>query len=177
MCQEADLNPTKPVKILFVCLGNICRSPAAHAVFIGLVEKMGISERFEVDSAGILDYHKGELPDPRMQHAAIRRGYVLTHRSRPVTENDFRTFDLILAMDREVLESLRTFAKMRLNGYSSAKLCLFTDFMQSSHRGLDVPDPYWSTQDGFEEVMDLIEKGCVALLETLTQGKVVCEHE
>lgn len=89
----------KPVKILFVCLGNICRSPAAEGVFKHMLRQRGITGRFEVDSAGTYSGHAGELPDPRMRSHAARRGYLLEHRSRPVRPDDFEKFDLILGMD------------------------------------------------------------------------------
>lgn len=170
-------NP-KLIRVLFVCLGNICRSPAAHAVFQAMVNMAGLGEKFQIDSAGILDYHQGELPDPRMQQTAKKRGYVLDHRSRPIALADFSSYDVILAMDRDILRTLQELLESKANNRTpTAKICLFTDFLQNSHRGIDVPDPYWSGQEGFEHVMDLIEEGCEALFEALTQGALSCERE
>ena len=100
----------KPVKILFVCLGNICRSPAAEGVFKHMLRQRGITGRFEVDSAGTYGGHAGELPDPRMRSHAARRGYLLEHRSRPVRPDDFEKFDLILGMDDYNIDTLRSMA-------------------------------------------------------------------
>jgi len=155
------------VRILFVCLGNICRSPAAHAVFQRLAESRGGSQRYAVDSAGILDYHEGELPDPRMRAAAARRGYDLTHRARPVCPDDFSRFDHIVAMDQKVLTKLKNLARDEHVAQHRARLSLFLDHVDNAYRGQDVPDPYWSGEDGFEHVMDLIELGCEALLRKL----------
>ena len=98
----------KPVKILFVCLGNICRSPAAEGVFKHMLRQRGITGRFEVDSAGTYGGHAGELPDPRMRSHAARRGYLLEHRSRPVRPDDFEKFDLILGLDDYNIDTLRS---------------------------------------------------------------------
>ncbi|MBP7210701.1 MAG: low molecular weight phosphotyrosine protein phosphatase, partial [Paludibacteraceae bacterium] len=97
-------------KILFVCLGNICRSPAAEGIMLHLIKEKGCSELFEIDSAGIIDYHQGELPDSRMRTHAIKRGYNLTHRARRITIDDFYNFDLILGMDNSNIDALRELA-------------------------------------------------------------------
>lgn len=105
---ETDNKKQQPKhKILFVCLGNICRSSSAEGVMRLLVEEAGLEEQFVIDSAGILSYHQGELPDPRMRAHAIRRGYNLTHRSRPVRTSDFYDFDLIIGMDDRNIEDLK----------------------------------------------------------------------
>ena len=101
----------KPVKILFVCLGNICRSPAAEGVFKHMLRRRGITGCFEVDSAGTYSGHAGELPDPRMRSHAARRGYLLEHRSRPVRPDDFEKFDLLLGMDDYTIDPLRSMAE------------------------------------------------------------------
>ena len=115
----------KPVKILFVCLGNICRSPAAEGVFLHLARERGVARCFEVDSAGTYGGHAGELPDPRMRAHAARRGYLLEHRSRPVRPDDFDDFDLILGMDDYNIDTLRSMAD---TPEQTAKVQRMTDY-------------------------------------------------
>lgn len=160
---------TKDTKILFVCLGNICRSPAAQAVFEEMAKRCGSAETFHVDSAGLLDYHEGEFPDPRMRKVAREHGYCLTHRSRPITIEDMRNFDYIVAMDREILQALRTIAREKGVENSLRRIYLFLDFAGPTYAGQDVPDPYWSDEKGFEKVLALIEVGCRAMLQTLSK--------
>lgn len=151
-------------KILFVCLGNICRSSAAEGVMRHLVEEAGLTDEFEIDSAGILSYHQGELPDPRMRAHAVRRGYNLTHRSRPVTTDDFFHFDLIIGMDDRNMDDLRERAPSPVEW---GKLKRMTDFC-TNHPYTDyVPDPYYGGAEGFEYVLDLLEDACAGLLQTL----------
>jgi protein-tyrosine phosphatase len=159
----------KTVSVLFVCLGNICRSPAAHAVFQKMAQSAGVGDRFYIDSAGILDYHEGELPDPRMRQAAEKRGYELTHRSRPITKDDFYNFDLVLAMDREIFQALEQLAPPSNEQHQVARVELFMNYVNHGEGNLDVPDPYWSGSAGFDLVMDLVEEGCRNLLRTLCQ--------
>lgn len=141
-------------RVLFVCLGNICRSPSAEAVFRSLVEKAGMDDEFEIDSAGTSDWHEGEPADLRMQKHAHKRGYNLTSMSRPVhSETDFEEFDYIVAMDRKNLEKLQ---QMAPKPQHLKKLHLMTDF--SRHLNYDdVPDPYYGGDEGFELVLDLLE--------------------
>lgn len=162
---------TKITKILFVCLGNICRSPAAHAVFEDMAKRCSSAEAFYVDSAGLLDYHEGELPDPRMRRVASKHGYCLTHRSRPVTIEDMKSFDYIVAMDRAILEALQTFAREKGVENSLRRIHLFLDFAGPTYAGQDVPDPYWSDEKGFEEVLALIELGCRGMLQALSKDE------
>ena len=143
------------MKLLFVCTGNICRSPTAEAVF----KKLSISEKldFEVDSCGTHDYHVGQAPDARSQEHARRRGYDMSaQRARQISTGDFGTFDLILAMDRGHLGLL----ERRCPAQHRAKLRLFLGER-------DVPDPYYGGADGFEEVLDLVESACAGLLQEL----------
>jgi len=153
-------------KVLFVCLGNICRSPGAEAVFRSLVEKKGLSEDFEIDSAGISDWHKGEPADRRMQKYAHKRGYDLTSLSRPVNpETDFEEFDYIVAMDHENMKELR---QMAPDLRHLKKLYLMTDF--NRHLYYDgVPDPYYGGDEGFDLVLDLLEDAGEGLLASLQQ--------
>lgn len=151
-------------KILFVCLGNICRSPAAEGIFRRMVERRGLAERFFIDSAGTYGGHAGELPDSRMRAAASRRGYELTHRSRPLTEEDFRRFDMIIVMDDPNYErASRTAPDME----SIDKLHRITDFARK-HVWDHIPDPYYEGAEGFELVLDLLEDCLDGLLESLT---------
>lgn len=149
-------------RILFVCLGNICRSPAAQGLFEALLESRGLEDKFEVDSAGTYGGHAGELPDHRMRAAASRRGYNLTHRSRRVVEEDFYEFDRIIAMDDSNYENLSRLAPERK--YLD-KLYRFVEFCHSHPQWSYVPDPYYEGREGFELVLDLLEDGCEGLLQ------------
>ena len=144
-------------KILFVCLGNICRSPAAEAVLRRMVEERGLAESFEIDSAGTYGGHAGDLPDARMRRAAAVRGYRLTHRSRQVTEADFERFDMLIAMDDRNYEYLFRLAPSRAAG---EKIFRMREFF-TRHPGWDhVPDPYYEGAEGFDLALDLLEDGC-----------------
>lgn len=146
--------------VLFVCTGNICRSPTAHGVFLHQLRQAGLLGRVQVDSAGTHGYHVGDPPDERSQAHAARRGYDLsTLRARRVEDLDFARHDLILAMDRGHLALLTERCPPALRH----KLQTFT-FWCRRHRALDVPDPYYGDARGFEQVLDLIEDGCTSLL-------------
>ncbi len=149
-------------KILFVCLGNICRSPAADGVLHAMVAKAGVEEYFEIDSAGTYAGHAGELPDHRMRQAALRRGYKLTHRSRPVEIDDFFNFDRIIAMDDSNVENLR---RMAPSVEAVAKIERFAALCRSHKDVHYVPDPYYGGHDGFDKVLDLLEDGCQTILD------------
>lgn len=152
------------MKILFVCLGNICRSPAAEGVMLSFLAARGLEGRVEVESAGTLDYHAGEAADPRMREAASGRGYELESRARQVTPDDFDRFDLIVAMDRSNLEDLRALAPPEADG----KIRLLSEFLpEGSPR--DVPDPYWGGPQGFDQVLDLLERACPAILDEVAR--------
>lgn len=150
-------------KILFVCLGNICRSPSAEAVMKKIVADAGLQERFVIDSAGIIGYHKGEQADPRMRSHAARRGYSLDSISRPVCTQDFFEFDMIIGMDNRNIEDLREKAP---SIEAMRKIFRMTDFSRNKLYDY-VPDPYYSGADGFELVLDLLEDACAGLLEAL----------
>ena len=153
-------------KILFICLGNICRSPSAEAVFKGLINSKGIAEKFVVDSAGISQWHVGEPADKRMQGHAIERGYYLDSISRQFDpEKDFDQFDMIIVMDDENMVSLKSMAR---NHEDVKKLFKMTDFSNEWNYH-DVPDPYYGGEEGFELVLDLLEDACEGLLERLEE--------
>tara|TARA_B100000927_G_C16245357_1_gene381217 strand:+ start:89 stop:562 length:474 start_codon:yes stop_codon:yes gene_type:complete len=148
-------------KILFVCLGNICRSPAAEGVFLDLISQKNLSHEFEVDSAGTGDWHIGELPDKRMREAASRRGVELTSRARQFKRTDFEKFDLIIVMDNSNFKNVFSMVSKEEH---KAKLRKFTEFSSSSEYDI-VPDPYFGGNEGFEEVLDLVEVCSLGLLE------------
>lgn len=153
------------VRILFVCLGNICRSPAAHGVMERLVEERGVADRFEIDSAGLYGGHAGDLPDSRMRAHARRRGLELTHRSRQVRESDFDHFDIIVAMDDSNYDRLKAMAP---TPDDDKKIVKMADFF-TQHPWADcVPDPYYDGAQGFENALDLIEDGCFTLLKQIS---------
>lgn len=147
-------------KILFVCLGNICRSPTAEGVMIDLVRKAHLESRIEIDSAGTYGGHAGELPDSRMRQHALRRGYNLTSRSRQVRPSDFEDFDIILAMDDRNYQNLRDLSP---DPESQNKVRRMVDFSQQTQYDY-IPDPYYGGADGFELVLDLLEDACDGLL-------------
>ena len=153
------------MRILFVCLGNICRSPTAEAVVRALAALEAPDLGLELDSAGTAGYHVGELPDPRMRAAAARRGYDLdTLRARIVEPRDFERFDLILAMDRENLAVLHR----RAPEQARERVRLFLEFAPDGELE-EVPDPYYGGPNGFEEVLDLVEAAARGLLSYLRQ--------
>ena len=149
-----------PAKILFVCLGNICRSPAAEGVMKNLAGGLPI----EIDSAGTAGYHIGELPDSRMRSHARNRGYHLESRARKFDEQkDFEKFDLIIPMDKSNLRDILALDPARKYRH---KVKMMTDFCTALDVD-EVPDPYYGGPEGFEYVLDILEDGCKGLLETL----------
>ncbi len=146
--------------VLFVCLGNICRSPTAEGVLQKLVVERGLQDRIHTDSAGTSRYHIGEPADLRMQETATRRGYPLASVARQVTREDFDRFDLIVAMDRDNLRHLR-----ELEFRPRAEVKLFSDFLPLDYPR-DVPDPYLG-EAGFDRTLDIIEHGCPEILDHL----------
>lgn len=161
-----SLKTKEKIKILFVCLGNICRSPAAEEVMRAIANEHHAGRRFELDSAGLYGGHAGELSDKRMRVHASRRGYSLTHRSRPVSESDFDYFDLIVAMDDSNYSRLRAMAP---TPEDEDKIVKMIDFCRLSTRYDYVPDPYYEGAEGFELVLDLLEDACRGLYDALTE--------
>lgn len=152
------------VNVLFVCLGNICRSPTAHGVFQHLVERHDLSDAIHIDSAGTGDWHIGRAPDKRSSAAALQRGYDLSVlRARQVSAQDFDRFDYILAMDAQNLSDLQ---KMRPTHFRG-ELDLFLSYGAGHLR--EVPDPYYGGDDGFQQVLDLVEEAAQGLLRAIAQ--------
>ncbi len=153
------------VKVLFVCMGNICRSPTAQGVFERLVEQTGLRQEIEIDSAGTHAYHIGHSPDPRSQAAAMRRGIDLgAQRARRVEVVDFERFDYVLAMDEENFQQLQTICPPQY----AHKLRLFLEFAPELPN-TQVPDPYYGGPGGFNEVLDLVETASEGLMRHLRQ--------
>ena len=148
------------VKVLFVCLGNICRSPTAHGIFEQLVADKGLAEQIYTDSAGTGDWHIGHPPDQRATAAALKRGYDLTPlRARQVSAADFAQFDYVIAMDAQNLRDLQAMAPPNYQG----ELCLFLDYAEGETTE-EVPDPYFGGDEGFSHVLDLVEAASEGLL-------------
>ena len=151
-------------RILFVCLGNICRSPAAEAMMRQLIERNGLQHLIEVDSAGTYGGHAGERSDSRMRRAAAARGIEMTHLARRVREEDFESFDRIIAMDDNNYETLFRLAP---NREAQNKIFRFREYLRHHTEWSYIPDPYYEGHEGFELVLDLLEDGCSTLLEEL----------
>lgn len=150
-----------PAAVLFVCLGNICRSPAAEGVMQKLIDERGLQQRISVDSAGTSSFHIGELADKRMLQAAAERGYDLTSRSRQTSRRDYSRFDRIIAMDRNNFRELAA-----LFGEPTNKLRLLSDYLDETWPR-EVPDPYHGENDGFRTVLEMLETACPRILEEL----------
>ena len=150
------------MRILFVCMGNICRSPTAEGVMRRLVEQAGLADRVEIESAGTGGWHVGEPPDERATLAAGRRGVTLSGAAQQVTREDFRRFDLLVALDRANLRELLAIAP---DEEAAEKVRLLREFDPAATGELDVPDPYYGGDRGFETVLDLVEAACRGLLD------------
>ena len=149
-------------RVLFVCLGNICRSPTAHGVFESLVKGKGLDDRIQIDSCGTGGWHIGESPDKRASAHARKRGYDLSHlRARQVEEHDFDAFDYVLAMDNANLGDLKAIKPS--SARTSPKLFLSYGRFDET----EVPDPYYGGDQGFEHVLDLVESACDGLLDDI----------
>ena len=160
-------NSDKKYRVLFVCLGNICRSPAAHGIFEHMVKESGLQDKIEVDSAGTYGGHRGELPDRRMRTAAMYRGYALTHKSRPVSSLDFLDFDLIVAMDDQNYEDLMHLAP---SVEATHKIKRMASYL-TTHSISYIPDPYYMGTEGFTLVLDLLEEGCQNLFDAIVNSE------
>jgi protein-tyrosine phosphatase len=152
--------PRDPQKILFVCLGNICRSPAAEIIFRHQADKAGLLDGFQIDSAGIIGHHQGSPPDSRMAAALQRRGYPVTGKARKIRLDDLRIFDLIVTMDETNLADVRG---LDPDGSFHEKIRPFVGYC-SRHNDPRVPDPYYGGQRGFDHVINLLEDGCEGIL-------------
>lgn len=155
------------VSVLFVCLGNICRSPLAEGVFVQRVREEEMNHRFEVDSAGTGAYHVGESPDPRSADVARRNGIELRGVARQVTARDLETFDYVLAMDRSNLRNLESLAESS----PSASVRLLREFDPDADEDLDVPDPYYGGPGGFDRIYEMIDRSCRILLEEILEDR------
>ena len=153
-------------KLLFVCLGNICRSPAAEGVFLDLLQTRGLEDQFVVDSAGTGSWHVGNPADRRMQAAANRRGIQLPSRARQIDLNDLEMFDLVLTMDQDNLHAVNGLAR-EAGARATARIQPMLSYGRR-YSEAEVPDPYYGGDAGFEHVLDLLEDACEALLEELS---------
>jgi protein-tyrosine phosphatase len=153
------------VSICFVCMGNICRSPTAEAVMRHLVEKRGLSSSFNIESAGMGDWHVGHPADARSREAALRRGYALDGRAQQFGRRFFERFDYVLAADHENRKHLLRLAP---DEASRKKIHLLRDFDPNSPKGSEVPDPYYGGAEGFEHVLDICEAACLGLLDHIS---------
>ena len=149
-------------RVMFVCMGNICRSPLAEAVFNHVVVKHKATDRYVADSSGTIGYHAGEHPDPRMQTVASGHGVEMSHRAQKLTRKHLEAFDLILCMDRNNLKDARALAR---TAEEKEKVVLFRDFDPEGTG--DVPDPYYGGMDGFETVFTMAMRTAQALFNTL----------
>ncbi len=154
----------KKIRLLFICLGNICRSPAAQGIMQSLVDKKGRHENFFIDSAGIGDWHVGQLPDRRMRMCGARHGYDFNHRARQFrADNDFDRFDTILVMDNQNLADIRSMAH---NETEKRKVVTLAQYLHHHPGQHDIPDPYYGNMSDFEHVIELLEDACSGLLES-----------
>lgn len=160
------MDASRKLKVLFVCLGNICRSPLAEGVFRHLVERAGLTERFEIDSAGTSAYHVGDPPDERTAEVALARGITLTGSARQITREDFRRFNYIIVMDRENLAAVQRLARI---SRPAGKVLMLREFDEAAGNDRDVPDPYYGGPRGFEDVHDIVERSCAELLRHIRQ--------
>lgn len=155
----------KPFRVLFVCMGNICRSPAGEIIFRQMVDEAGMTDLTRIDSAGTIGYHAGNPPDSRMSETLRNRGYTITGRSRQITARDLDEFDMILVADQDNLADVRSL------GSDPTKLGhvqLLTDYC-TDHEANHVPDPYYGGPSGFEKVADLVEDACRNLLNKIAK--------
>ncbi|HEX8271231.1 MAG TPA: low molecular weight protein-tyrosine-phosphatase [Longimicrobiaceae bacterium] len=156
-----------PIRLLFVCMGNICRSPLAESVFRHLARERGVEHLFEIDSAGTSGYHAGSPPDRRSAATALARGVEVAGRSRQLTARDLRDFDWVIAMDAE---NLREIEALHAAAGGTARVHRLREW-DPEPSGPDVPDPYYGGARGFEDVHDIVERSCAALLDHLLRER------
>lgn len=157
------MDEKKITRILFICLGNICRSCTAEEIMRTVLRREGLDKVIEVDSAGLISYHQGEQADPRMRSHALRRGYHITHLSRPVRMTDFYDFDLIIGMDDSNISRLHDLAPSLEAEDKIHRMTEYCTRMVADH----VSDPYYGGAQGFENVIDILEDACEGLLQTI----------
>ena len=167
-----ELLLSEKIRLLFVCLGNIVRSPLAENMFRRLAETAGVFDAYEVDSAGTGGWHVGESPDSRMRRVAAQRGLVYDGAARQFSPHDFARFDWIIAMDQDNRANLRALVRTQVD---REKIRLMREFDPLGGPNAEVPDPYYGGIRGFEEVYDIVERACKGLLETLEQEKVASD--
>lgn len=153
----------KKTRLLFVCMGNICRSPAAEGVMNHLIQEENLERQIECDSAGTIHFHAGNPPDRRMRAAAENRGIRLTSRARQITRNDLDDFDLILTMDEDNFAYVTALDPTSEHRSKIKRFCSYC----TAHTDTEVPDPYYGGDAGFEHVLDMLEDGCAHLLQEL----------
>ena len=161
---NTNLNETPKTSVLFVCLGNICRSPLAEGIFRYLVEEEGLDDHFSIDSAGTGAWHVGERPDGRASLVAQQHGINLDSRARQVQKEDFERFDYMIAMDRE---NLRALEELRSETNSNTQITLLCSHDPNGDNGEEIPDPYYGGASGFEKVYQLVHQSCKGLLQQL----------
>lgn len=165
---ETKSHDSKPYRILFICLGNICRSPAAEGIMKALVERNGLTQKFLIDSAGTGGWHVGQLPDPRMRKLGTRHGYTFNSRARQFSHEDFSHFDLIVVMDGENYSSVISRAHTE---QERAKVVCMADYLTYHPHQATIPDPYYGGEPDFEQVIELLEEACQELLARLTHNE------
>lgn len=151
-------------KIMFVCMGNICRSPLAEALFEHKINKKDLVEKYFPDSSGVTGYHVGEKSDSRMRATAARHGVKITHRAQKLTKMHIKQFDLILAMDYSNLRDIENIAG---SSFTTDKIMMFREFDPEKKDGLEVPDPYYGGASGFENVYNIVDRTCSAIIRSL----------
>ncbi|MBT3239581.1 MAG: low molecular weight phosphotyrosine protein phosphatase [Chloroflexi bacterium] len=163
----------KPIRIVFVCLGNIVRSPLAEHMFMDLAKQAGLEDKYQTDSAGTAAYHIGESPDLRMRQVASEFGLVYDGKGRQFLGKDFEDFDLIVPMDTD-----NQFNVLKLAGHKTLekKVSLMRDFDPKAAKNGSVPDPYYGGIDGFVNVYKIVERSCQGLLEAIEKGKIQFEY-
>ncbi len=155
------------MRVLFICMGNICRSPAAEVIFRKMVENADLEGHFQIDSAGTIGYHEGNPPDPRMSAHLEDRGYRVEGRSRPLRKDDLESFDFLLTMDEEnFADTLR----LDPEGKFHKKVKPFVLYLRET-KAARIPDPYYGDDQGFTHAIDLLEEGCAVLLEELSGNR------